>query len=119
MDAEALKTLGSLLLWGALFFFMMRFGCGAHIMGGHRHGGHGGHGDTGPATGSENKDPVCGMTVDPKNAAAASVHGGRTYYFCSTSCRDKFEKAPGQYVTAAAQKSEQQSEHQHGGNHHG
>ena len=30
------------LLWGAFFFLMMRFGCGAHIMGhghGHRHGG--------------------------------------------------------------------------------
>ena len=29
------------LLWGAFFFMMMRFGCGAHIMGhghGHRHG---------------------------------------------------------------------------------
>ena len=30
------------LLWGAFFFIMMRFGCGAHIMGhghGHQHGG--------------------------------------------------------------------------------
>ena len=28
------------LLWGALFFVLMRFGCGVHIMGGgHRHGG--------------------------------------------------------------------------------
>ena len=30
------------LLWGAFFFVMMRFGCGAHIMGhghGHRRGG--------------------------------------------------------------------------------
>lgn len=27
------------LLWGAFFFVMMRFGCGAHIMGhGHKHG---------------------------------------------------------------------------------
>lgn len=27
------------LLWGVFFFVMMRFGCGAHIMGhGHRHG---------------------------------------------------------------------------------
>lgn len=27
------------LLWGAFFFVMMRFGCGAHIMGhGHRRG---------------------------------------------------------------------------------
>ena len=28
------------LLWAGVFFFMMRFGCGAHIMGhGHHHGG--------------------------------------------------------------------------------
>jgi len=30
------------LLWGALFFVLMRFGCGVHIMGhGHRHGSDG------------------------------------------------------------------------------
>ena len=116
MDAETLKTLGSLLLWGGLFYLMMRFGCGAHMMGGH---GHGGHGDSGPAGGSGNKDPVCGMTVDPKNAAAAAVHGGRTYYFCSTKCRDEFEKAPGKYIRATAQGGQEQSGHQHGGHHHG
>jgi YHS domain-containing protein len=31
-------------------------------------------------------DPVCGMTVDPATAARQAVHGGRTYYFCSTHC---------------------------------
>lgn len=32
------------LLWGAFFFVMMRFGCGAHIMGhGHRHDGNRSH----------------------------------------------------------------------------
>ena len=31
----------SSLIWGGLFFLMMRFGCGAHMMGGHgRHGRH-------------------------------------------------------------------------------
>lgn len=30
------------LLWGALFFVLMRFGCGVHIMGhGHKHGSDG------------------------------------------------------------------------------
>ena len=28
-----MSTLVYFLVWGALFFFMMRFGCGAHIMG--------------------------------------------------------------------------------------
>ena len=33
MDTESLKSLGTLLFWGLLFFLMMRFGCGAHMMG--------------------------------------------------------------------------------------
>ena len=119
MDAESLKSLGSILIWGVLFFLMMRYGCGAHMMGGHGHRGHGGRGDPGPATGSKNKDPVCGMTVDPQNAAAAAVHGGNTYYFCSTRCRDEFEKAPANHIGAPAQGAPQQSNHQHGEHHHG
>ncbi len=111
MDTESLKSLGWLLLWGGLFFVMMRYGCGAHMMGGHGHGGHGK--DGGPAEG-QTKDPVCGMSVDPQKAAAAAVRGGVTYYFCSTSCRDKFEQAPEKYAGASAQ-----SEHQQGGHHHG
>jgi len=27
------------------------------------------------------RDPVCGMTVDPAKAAAFVEHGGKTYYF--------------------------------------
>ena len=80
MDTESIKSLLWILIWGGLFFVMMRYGCGAHMMGGH---GRGAHGHT--AGGGEGKDPVCGMTVDPKNAAAAAVRGGSTYYFCSTS----------------------------------
>ena len=34
MDIESLKSLGWLLPWGAAFFAMMRFGCGAHRAGG-------------------------------------------------------------------------------------
>jgi len=111
MDAESLKSLVWLLVWGGIFYVMMRYGCGAHMMGGHRHGG---HGDSEPAAGDGNKDPVCGMSVEPNKAAAASVHGGKTYYFCSTSCRDKFEQAPEKYVGAPAQ-----SEQYQGGRHHG
>ena len=112
MDAESLKSLGWLLLWGGVFFVMMRFGCGAHMMGGHGHGGHGGHGGATP--GGDAKDPVCGMTVDPQKAAAAAVQEGVTYYFCSTSCRDKFEQTPEKYIGASAQSGHQQGEHHHG-----
>ena len=44
------------------------------------------------------KDPVCGMNVDEKTAAATVVHTGTTHYFCSAGCKAKFEKAPAQYL---------------------
>ncbi|HRC44442.1 MAG TPA: YHS domain-containing protein [Nitrospira sp.] len=43
-------------------------------------------------------DPICGMTVEPATAAGHFDHGGRTYYFCSTRCLDRFRAAPDQYV---------------------
>lgn len=44
------------------------------------------------------KDPVCGMVVDEKTAAATASYGGRTYYFCSVGCKSKFEKEPTKYA---------------------
>jgi uncharacterized membrane protein YraQ (UPF0718 family)/YHS domain-containing protein len=38
------------------------------------------------------KDPVCGMTVD-KRAAIATEVDGRRYFFCGTSCQQKFTSA--------------------------
>lgn len=29
------------------------------------------------------EDPVCGLRIDPDDAAATAEHEGRTYYFCS------------------------------------
>lgn len=43
-------------------------------------------------------DPVCGMTVEPENAAATRSHEGHTYYFCSTYCADEFDTKPAQYA---------------------
>jgi YHS domain-containing protein len=42
-------------------------------------------------------DPVCGMTVDPKTADK-SVYKGKTYYFCSRSEKQQFDKTPEKYV---------------------
>jgi len=39
------------------------------------------------------KDPVCGMTVDPTKAAGKSEFDGKTYYFCSKSCKEKFDRS--------------------------
>jgi len=46
------------------------------------------------------RDPVCGMNVDPEKAKAKVGHGGKTYYFCSSGCAKRFEQAPGQFVSA-------------------
>jgi YHS domain-containing protein len=36
-------------------------------------------------------DPICGMTVRPDRAAATSVRDGKTYYFCSKGCKERFD----------------------------
>jgi len=46
------------------------------------------------------KDPVCGMDVDPHTSEHRSEHDGRTYYFCSTHCKAKFEASPHKYDDA-------------------
>jgi Cu+-exporting ATPase len=47
------------------------------------------------------KDPVCGMAVDPDRAAAQSVHDSKTFYFCCQSCATKFAASPEKYLGAA------------------
>jgi Cu+-exporting ATPase len=44
------------------------------------------------------KDPVCGMDVKPEQAAGTSEHEGKTYSFCSSECKQKFDKNPKQYA---------------------
>jgi YHS domain-containing protein len=39
-------------------------------------------------------DPVCGMAVDPAQAAASATYAGRTYFFCAHGCRDQFAADP-------------------------
>ncbi len=43
-------------------------------------------------------DPVCGMTVRPDTAAGSMQYRGKTYYFCATSCLDKFRDDPEHYL---------------------
>ena len=43
------------------------------------------------------KDVVCGMEIDPKDAAATMEHQGKTYHFCSPACHDKFMASPQDY----------------------
>ena len=105
-------------VWAGLIFLMMRFGCGAHIMG-KGHGGEQTRNVAGNAGGPEIRwvppvkdiDPVCGKTVTT-DKAKPSVYAGNVYYFCSRECREVFEAAPGQYV-AVSDPGQQKLEHSH------
>lgn len=44
------------------------------------------------------KDPVCGMDVEEKKAAATSSYQGKTYYFCAKACKEKFDKQPDKFL---------------------
>lgn len=44
------------------------------------------------------KDVVCGMQVDPAKAAGTSQRDGKTYYFCSKSCKARFDANPEAFV---------------------
>jgi P-type Cu+ transporter len=43
-------------------------------------------------------DPVCGMKVDPARAKATAEHRGKTFYFCSVGCAEKFRADPEKYL---------------------
>ncbi len=103
-----------LLVIAVFFYFMMRFGCGAHMV--HGHGGHGGRGGQGNSggggmahgghgehaaqgsVGPNPKDPVCGMEVDSASGYGR-MYGGLEYRFCSRKCLDQFDAEPARYVT--------------------
>jgi len=48
------------------------------------------------------QDPICGMDIEPQSAFAKREHMGQTFYFCSQSCVDQFDKDPHRYMTTSA-----------------
>ncbi len=50
-------------------------------------------------------DPVCGMTIETKDAFSALSYKGTTYYFCSERCKEDFTKDP---ETILAMKTERE-----------
>ncbi len=48
-------------------------------------------------------DPVCGMKVDPDNAAGSFEHQGKSYYFCSTHCLHRFRENPESFLNKTPQ----------------
>lgn len=79
----------SFLLFAGLFYLMMRFGCGAHMI----------HGHQGKKTKAAEKstDPVCGMQL-VTTQGYGKMHEGQLYRFCSRDCLDKFEAEPEKYI---------------------
>ena len=46
------------------------------------------------------KDPVCGMMVDPRKTAGKVEHAGKIYYFCSPRCAERFRSEPQEFLAA-------------------
>jgi Cu+-exporting ATPase len=44
------------------------------------------------------KDPVCGMLVRTDEAAGRSEYQGKSYFFCTVTCKDTFDRNPQRYV---------------------
>lgn len=55
-------------------------------------------------------DPVCGMTLDSNAAEGSSTYQGKTYYFCSTEDKEKFDRNPSRYATAGAESARRHEE---------
>jgi Cu+-exporting ATPase len=53
-----------------------------------------------PVADSNQRDPVCGMAVDPVRAKGRITHNGREYFFCSSGCLKKFKTSPEKYLQA-------------------
>jgi Cu+-exporting ATPase len=49
------------------------------------------------------------MTIEVKDAAGTSSYQGRTYYFCSPSCEEKFDKDPASYAVEAGRKTKHET----------
>src|ERR1700692_4438705 len=48
------------------------------------------------------RDPVCGMNVNPATAKHVYGHEGKNYYFCCASCEEKFKADPPTYLSQKA-----------------
>lgn len=90
--------LGTLLFFAILFFLMMRFGCGAHVMHGQDK-----KGDDAIHDHNENQkyiDPVCEMEVE-MDQGYGKMHNGKLYRFCTKNCLNKFDEQPEKYLNTS------------------
>ena len=52
---------------------------------------------------AKQKDPVCGMDVNPATARYKTQHNGKEYFFCSAGCLAKFQANPEKILSSAPQ----------------
>ncbi|MGI9102315.1 MAG: heavy metal translocating P-type ATPase [Terriglobales bacterium] len=45
------------------------------------------------------RDPVCGMLVNPQHAAGKTDYQGKTYYFCNPKCEQRFRAEPEKFLS--------------------
>ncbi len=45
------------------------------------------------------RDPVCGMNVNPATAKHVHTHADKNYYFCCAGCAEKFKANPAKYLS--------------------
>ena len=48
----------------------------------------------------KHKDPVCGMVVEPAKAAAKVEYEGKSYFFCSKRCAERFSADSAKFLAA-------------------
>ena len=89
-----MEGLVTLLIYAALIYFMMRFGCGAHMIHGHGSHKHEDHNDAGDLL---FVDPVCGKDVQADQGYGV-MHKGNLYRFCSRKCLDQFDTQPSLFI---------------------
>ncbi len=54
---------------------------------------------------SVERDPVCGMSVNPATAKHIHDHAGKNFYFCCAPCVEKFKADPAKYLAAPTRPS--------------
>ncbi len=98
------------LIIAILMYFAFRKSSGC--CGGHQGSDHTGTRHSDPTSGQSGKkrDPVCGMEVEAGGSSLNSTYQGRTAYFCSTNCKDRFDRNPERYA-----ESHDAVHHGHGG----
>ena len=47
-------------------------------------------------------DPVCGISIEEKDAAGTTVYEGKNYFFRSSACKARFDKDPEVFLGGTA-----------------